>query len=142
MDGGRKGADKGVDGHFWYFPEDSKSAVAGVISVKAGANIGVAMIRDLRGVMEREKYDLGLFLSAYEPTGPMKVEAASAGKFDCAFGRFDRIQIVTPADLFHGGPGNSGASAFRLPPLAAINRRAARVETRASHQPGAQGTLV
>ena len=138
LDGGRKGADKGVDGHFYFFADNGRAALPGVISVKAGANIGVAMIRDLRGVMEREKYDLALFLSAYEPTGPMKVEAASAGKFDCAFGRFDRIQIVTPADLFHAGPGAS----FRLPPLAAINRRAARVETRASHQPGAQGDLL
>ena len=135
LDGGRKGADKGVDGHFYFFGDQKGAALPGVISVKAGTNIGVAMIRDLRGVMERENYDLALFLSAYEPTGPMKVEAASAGKYACAFGTFDRIQIVTPADLFHNNPP-------RLPPLAGINRKAARVETRASHQAGAQGDLL
>ena len=133
LDGGRKGADRGVDGHFYPY-ENSKDTTTGVISVKAGANIGVAMIRDLRGVMEREGYPFALFLSAYEPTKPMIAEAAAAGKHENEFGRFDRLQILTPADLFHG-PG------AKLPPLAPINRRHARVETRKSHQQGAQGAL-
>ena len=134
LDGGRKGADRGVDGHFYPY-ENSRETSTGVISVKAGANIGVAMIRDLRGVMEREGYPFGLFLSAYEPTGPMKAEAAAAGVHETEFGRFPRLQILTPADLFHG-PG------AKLPPLAPINRRHARVETRASHRDGAQGSLL
>ena len=134
LDGGRKGADRGVDGHFYPY-ENSRDTSTGVISVKAGRNIGVAMIRDLRGVMEREGYPFGLFLSAYEPTGPMKAEAAAAGVHETEFGRFPRLQIMTPADLFHG----TGA---RLPPLAPINRRHARVETRASHKSGAQGSLL
>ena len=134
LDGGRKGADRGVDGHFYPY-ENSRETSTGVISVKAGANIGVAMIRDLRGVMEREGYPFGLFLSAWEPTGPMKAEAAAAGVHENEFGRFPRLQILTPADLFHG-PG------ARLPPLAPINRRHARVETRASHKEGAQGNLL
>jgi site-specific DNA-methyltransferase (adenine-specific) len=134
LDGGRKGADRGVDGHFYPY-ENSRDTATGVISVKAGANIGVAMIRDLRGVMEREGYPFGLFLSAYEPTGPMKAEAAAAGVHETEFGRFPRLQILTPADLFHG----AGA---KLPPLAPINRRHARVETRASHKAGGQGKLL
>jgi site-specific DNA-methyltransferase (adenine-specific) len=134
LDGGRKGADRGVDGHFYPY-ENSRDTSTGVISVKAGQNIGVAMIRDLRGVMEREGYPFGLFLSAYEPTGPMKAEAAAAGVHETEFGRFPRLQILTPADLFHG-PG------ARLPPLAPINRRHARVETRASHKEGGQGKLL
>lgn len=134
LDGGRKGADRGVDGHFNFYTA-SRTTRPGVISVKAGRNIGVAMLRDLRSVMERDKYELGLFLSAYEPTGPMKAEAAAAGKFECQFGRPDRAQSVTPADLFHNNPP-------KLPPLGGINRKAVRVETRTSHQPGAQGDLL
>jgi site-specific DNA-methyltransferase (adenine-specific) len=134
LDGGRKGADRGVDGHFYPY-ENSRDTSTGVISVKAGHNIGVAMIRDLRGVMEREGYPFGLFLCAYEPTRPMVAEAAAAGVHENEFGRFPRLQILTPADLFHG----SGA---KLPPLAPINRRHARVETRTSHQKGAQGSLL
>ena len=134
LDGGRKGADRGVDGHFYPY-ENSRDTSTGVISVKAGANIGVAMIRDLRGVMEREGYPFALFLSAYEPTGPMKAEAAAAGVHENEFGRFPRLQIMTPAALFHG----AGA---KLPPLAPINRRHARVETRVSHKTGGQGSLL
>ena len=134
LDGGRKGADRGVDGHFYPY-ENSRDTSTGVISVKAGRNIGVAMIRDLRGVMEREGYPFGLFLSAYEPTGPMLKEAAAAGVHENEFGRFPRLQILTPADLFHG-------PSAKLPPLAPINRRHARVETRASHKAGAQGSLL
>ena len=134
LDGGRKGADKGVDGHFYPY-ETAASTATGVISLKAGQNVGVAMLRDLRGVMEREGYVYGLFLSAWEPTRPMLAEAAAAGLHRTEFGAFPRIQILTPADLFHG----NGA---KLPPLAPINRRAARVETRASHQRGAQGSLI
>ena len=136
LDGGRKGADRGVDGHFYPY-ENSRDTSTGVISVKAGRNIGVAMIRDLRGVMEREGYPFGLFLSAYEPTGPMKAEAAAAGTYETEFGRFPRLQILTPADLFHG-PGLRA----NLPPLAPINRRHTRVETRTSHKDGAQGNLL
>jgi site-specific DNA-methyltransferase (adenine-specific) len=134
LDGGRKGADRGVDGHFYPY-ENSRETSTGVISVKAGHNIGVAMVRDLRGVMEREGYPFGLFLSAYEPTGPMKAEAAAAGVHESEVGRVPRLQILTPADLFHG----AGA---KLPPLAPINRRHARVETRASHKEGGQGSLL
>lgn len=64
----------------------------------------------------------------------MLAEAAAAGTRETEFGRFPRLQIFTPADIFHG-PG------ARLPPLAPINLRAPRVETRASHKPGAQGGL-
>ena len=134
LDGGRKGADKGIDGHFYPY-KSARETETGVISVKAGRNIGPAMIRDLLGVMQRDGYAYGLFLSAYEPTRAMLADAASAGMIDGEFGRFPRLQIMTPADLFHG-PG------AKLPPLAPINRRAARVETRASHKPDAQGGLL
>ena len=65
----------------------------------------------------------------------MVAEAASAGLHETHFGAFPRLQILTPANMFHG-PG------AKLPPLAPINRRAERVEMRTSHGPGAQGMLV
>jgi site-specific DNA-methyltransferase (adenine-specific) len=134
LDGGRKGADRGADGHFYPY-ESPGTTSTGVISVKTGHNIGVAMVRDLRGVMERDAYPFGLFLSAYEATRPMLAEAIAAGLIDTPLGRFPRLQILTPADIFHG----AGA---RLPPLAPINRRAPRVETRPSHQSGSQAQLL
>jgi len=36
-------------------------------------------VRDLRGVIEREKAAIGILVSLQPPTGPMEAEAASAG---------------------------------------------------------------
>ena len=51
------------------------------------------------------------------------------------FGRFPALQFVTLAELFQG-------IKPKLPPLISPVKKAARVETRASHKPGAQGGLL
>ena len=40
------------------------------------------MIRDLKGVIERERAGMGVFLTLTEPTKPMVTEAASAGQHE------------------------------------------------------------
>jgi site-specific DNA-methyltransferase (adenine-specific) len=92
---GKKGADKGIDGNLYFGP---KSEGRAIVSVKAGDNVGVAMIRDLRGVIEREGAGIGVFLTLTEPSKPMVTEAAGAGQFDLpGFAPVPRIQIVTIA---------------------------------------------
>lgn len=87
----KKGADKGIDGNIYF----AKTARA-IVSVKAGENVGVAMIRDLRGVIEREKAEIGIFLTLTEPTKPMVTEAAAAGQYvEEGFSPVPRIQIVS-----------------------------------------------
>lgn len=89
----KKGADKGIDGR-GYFGAKNEGSV--IVSVKAGENVGVAMIRDLRGVIERERASIGVFLTLSEPTKPMVAEAAGAGQFELeGFEPVPRIQIVT-----------------------------------------------
>ncbi len=91
---GKKGADRGIDGNIYF----AKTARA-IVSVKAGENIGVAMIRDLRGVIEREDAEIGVFLTLTPPKKTMVAEAAAAGQ--CEVDGFDpvpRIQIVTIED--------------------------------------------
>jgi site-specific DNA-methyltransferase (adenine-specific) len=67
-----------------------------VVSVKAGNNVGVSMIRDLKGVMQREKAGIGVFLTLTEPTKPMITEAAAAGQHqEPGFAPVPRLQIVT-----------------------------------------------
>lgn len=99
--GKKKGADSGIDGYFYCKP-DGKTIAAGIVSVKGGENLGVQMVRDLRGVMEREKSPLGVLITLREPTGPMVKEAASAKFFDTPFGQFPRIQITSVATLLDG----------------------------------------
>jgi len=91
---GKKGADRGLDGRV-YFGKTGH----GVVSVKAGANVGVSMIRDLKGVMERERAALGVFLTLTPPTRPMLAEAAAAGLHEePGFAPVPRLQIVTIED--------------------------------------------
>ena len=57
------------------------------------------MIRDLRGVIEREGAQIGVFLTLTEPSRPMITEAAGAGQYEMdGFSAVPRIQIVTVED--------------------------------------------
>ena len=130
----KKGGDKGVDGWFNYLAEGGKIET-GVISVKGGENLNPAMVRDLGRVMERDKHRFGLFITAAMPTKGVRDEIASHPLIDTEFGRFPAMQVVTMAQFFHGPKPN-------LPPLISPVKKASRVETRVSHQKGAQGELL
>jgi site-specific DNA-methyltransferase (adenine-specific) len=132
--GGKKGGDKGVDGYFYYTGEGGQTET-GVISVKAGHNVNPGMIRDLWGVMQRDNHKLGLFVCAALPTRGMEEEANAHGLIETEFGRFPALQIFTLAELFQD-------RRPKLPPLVSPNRKAPRVETRVSHQKGAQASLL
>ncbi|MCZ7675300.1 MAG: DNA methyltransferase [Roseovarius sp.] len=125
---GRKGADRGIDGNI-YFGKTHRA----IVSVKAGDNVGVAMIRDLRGVIEREHAEIGIFLTLTEPKKTMIAEAAAAGQFEMeGFTPVPRLQIVTVADAL-----TLRDRAVRLPARRDdAFKRAAREEDR-----GAQGAL-
>ena len=83
----------GIDGKLY---SGTKSAGRAIVSVKAGDNVGVAMIRDLRGVIEREGAQVGVFLTLTEPSRPMVTEAAGAGLCQIeGFAAVPRLQIVT-----------------------------------------------
>ena len=99
--GKKKGADSGIDGYYFCKP-DGKKTEGGVVSVKGGDNLGVQMVRDMRGVIEREKSPLAVLITLRDPTAPMVKEAASAGFFKTPFGQFPRIQIVTVEQLLDG----------------------------------------
>jgi len=115
--GRRKGADGGIDGVIWLQLAATGKADRALVSVKAGANVNVAMIRDLKGTMEREKAPFGLFLTVTPPTRPMREEAASAGTWrdPLTDQAFSRLQIITLQELMDG----------KRPRLPIVNRAAA-----------------
>ena len=139
--GKKRGADSGIDG--WRYMASGRNTVSRcIVSVKGGEHVSVQMVRDLRGVMEREKAEAGLFITLAEPTAPMKAEAAKAGFFDSPFGGHDspgkprrhpRMQVMTIESLLTGAKPD-------LPPLAieASFRRAER-EDRSEQD---QGSLL
>jgi site-specific DNA-methyltransferase (adenine-specific) len=83
------------------------------------------MIRDLRGVIEREGAAIGVFLTLTEPSRPMITEAAGAGQFTLPGTDLSvpRIQIVTIEQAMA-----LRDRAVRVPLVQASHKRAAREE--------------
>jgi DNA modification methylase len=104
VSGRRKGADRGIDGviPFWANPQDEYRRA--IVSVKGGEQIGPAMIRDLKGVLDRENEPIGIFLTLRPPTSEMRTEAAAAGFYHSEFWHkdFPRIQILTIEEVLAG----------------------------------------
>ena len=98
----KKGADRGIDGRRYFHDEGRGGKTKQIIlSVKAG-KVTVSHIRDLVGVISREKAEIGAFLSLEPPTSPMRREAASAGFYESPWGKHPRIQLLTIEDLLGG----------------------------------------
>jgi DNA modification methylase len=97
----KKGADKGIDGRLYFHDEAGGKTKQIIFSVKAG-KLHAPYVRDLRGVVDREKAEIGVLLAFEEPTQPMRTEAASAGFYDSPWGKHPRLQILTVANLLEG----------------------------------------
>ncbi len=83
------------------FNDGTSTPRQAIFSVKGG-HLKATDVRDLRGVIEREKAALGVLLSFEEPTKPMRTEAAAAGFFESAWGKHPKLQILTVAELLAG----------------------------------------
>ncbi|HUV63182.1 MAG TPA: DNA methyltransferase [Sedimentisphaerales bacterium] len=100
----KKGADKGIDGRLYFHdePDSAKSRTKQImISVKSG-KVGVKDVRDLRGVVEREKAQIGVLISMEEPTSAMRTEAAGAGFYKSPWRKHPSMQILTVEELLKG----------------------------------------
>ena len=100
----RRGADSGIDGYINFFDDNSGRAKRVIVQVKSG-NVGVSQIRDLRGVVEREQAEIGIFITLSPPTAPMLREAVSSGFYvpeHFPDSQFQRLQILTIEELLSG----------------------------------------
>ena len=100
----RKGADAGVDGYINFFDDNRGRARRIVAQVKSG-QVNRAQIAALKGDMEREKAEIGLFITLQPPTGPMRQEAAAAGFYtpeNFPENHYPRLQILTIEELLAG----------------------------------------
>jgi hypothetical protein len=63
----------------------------------------VSQLRELIAVVNREKADIGIFISLQEPTKNMKEEAIIEGFYESGSGnRHHKIQLLTIEDLLAG----------------------------------------
>jgi site-specific DNA-methyltransferase (adenine-specific) len=99
----KKGADQGIDGKIVFQGDKAGDFEQVMISVKAG-HITSNHVRDLRGVVEREKAAIGVLISMEEPSKPMMTEAATAGLFESiTWGKkYPKVQLLTIAELLAG----------------------------------------
>jgi len=111
----KKGSDKGIDGRLYFHDEAGGKTKQVVLSVKAG-HTNVAHVRDLRGVVEREKADIGVLITMQEPTSPMRSETAGAGFYRSPGWNknYPKLQILTVAELLAG-------KGIDMPPLRQVN---------------------
>jgi len=101
----KKKADKGIDG-FLSFVELEKSRRVThqvLVQVKSG-KVGSALLRELRGTVEREKAAIGVFITLDKPTKDMLEEAVKAGTYHSTTWNksYPRLQILTIEQLLDG----------------------------------------
>jgi hypothetical protein len=98
----RRKKDRGIDGEAVFRDSEGKTWHA-LVSVKGGS-MNPAMVRDLRGTLERERAAVGVLVSMLEPSKEMKLEATRAGHLAISDseGPIPRLQLVTIEQIFTG----------------------------------------
>lgn len=91
----KKGADKGIDAIFYFSDEKGKNKKV-IVQVKSG-KVGVKDIRDFSHVTNREKAEIGIFITLETPTSDMEKEAIINGFYESPIDerKYQKIQIKT-----------------------------------------------
>lgn len=100
----KKGSDKGIDGRLYFHDEAEGGNTKQIIFSVKGGGTGAKDVRDLRGVIEREKAEIGVVITLEKPTKDMTKEAASGGLYHSqGWGKkYPRLQILTIEQLLDG----------------------------------------
>ena len=114
----KRGADKGIDGRLYFHDENDSSKAKTkqiIFSVKSGQT-GPGDVRDLRGVIEREEAEIGVFICMQKATKAMRKEEASSGFYKSPWQErpYPRLQILTIEELLSG-------KRIDCPPLGQVN---------------------
>ena len=71
----KRGADRGIDGLVYFVDGPRRTPRKAEIQVRGG-RVAPSQIRDLKGVVERGKAALGLFITLEEPTREMRTRGS------------------------------------------------------------------
>ena len=102
----KRGSDGGIDGRLYFDMPGEQTLQSMVLEVKGGANVGIGVVRDLRGVLEREDAPMA-GLIVMDELGERKArnfrqEMAQAGDLDVNGAQYARMQMLTVSDIFEG----------------------------------------
>ena len=126
---GKKGSDKGVDGVINFLDDRKGGMKRALVQVKSG-HVNSAHIRDLKGTLERESAQIGVFITLEPPTRDMVTEAVTAGSYHSEIWNkdFPRIQILSIEELLNG-------MEVKLPPSSSgAFKKAAKIENNMRNQ--------
>jgi site-specific DNA-methyltransferase (adenine-specific) len=101
----KKGADQGIDGRRYFIDGKDRHTEQMIFSVKGG-HVTSSQVRDLHGVIDREKAAFGVFITLESSTKEMRKEASSAGFYESALQvtKHPKLQVFTIEDLLEGKP--------------------------------------
>ena len=103
--GKKKGADGGIDGLKFFDDYGAQGETKKIVISVKGGTLKPDDIRALTHVREREKAEIGLFISLHEPTPKMRSDAAAAGLYSggpSGKKQYPRIQLLTIDGLLSG----------------------------------------
>ena len=99
-EGNGKGADRGVDGLLYFY--EGKNERAKIIVQVKGGGVQRNDVATLLGDVNNQKAAGGVLVTLEKPTGPMRKEAAEAGRYKSALWHekdYPKIQILTVEGL-------------------------------------------
>ena len=102
----RKGHDGRIDGRLYFDMPGSDDLHSMVLEVKGGRKVGVSVVRDLRGVLERDTAQMA-GLIVLDTIGDRKArnfafEMAQAGDLEVRGVTYPRMQMLTVRDILDG----------------------------------------
>lgn len=107
----RKTGDGGIDGRIYFaLPQQSASEHeplhSMVLEVKGGRNVGIDVIRNLRGVLSRDDAKMAGLILMEEPSHRKRInfgrEMANAGDLDVFGVKYPRMQMLTVEEILNG----------------------------------------
>ncbi|MDE0050500.1 MAG: DNA methyltransferase [Rhodospirillales bacterium] len=107
----RKSGDGGIDGRLYFaMPQEDAwerdPLRSMVIEVKGGTNVGIGVVRNLRGILEREEADMAGLIVLDEPGEKKRAsfgrEMAAAGDLQVHGTTYPRMQLLTVSEMLEG----------------------------------------
>ena len=107
----RKSGDGGIDGRLYFaMPQEDAwerdPLRSMVIEVKGGTNVGIDVVRNLRGILEREDAEMAGLIVLEEPGNKKRAsfgrELASAGDLRVHGTSYPRMQLLTVSEILAG----------------------------------------
>ena len=102
----KRSADGGIDGRVYFAVPNAQELQSMVVEVKGGVNVGIGVMRELKGVLD---YDTALLagLIVMEPLGTTKARnfarfMGNAGSLEILGIEYPRLQILTVEEILEG----------------------------------------